>query len=192
MELGEKEMDISDGTRCVIPILEPNDIRLAADVVNLSSIRLSEQQLNALNGMVKFHQSPQKVPFLELIAAVESAARTLEETDATVGAGFRTASATAIHRAHRPKANLPVPTQKLLADLSRNENLVVTLVDKGGKTIVLDAIQYGQMCMAYLKDPAYERVMEFGNGLGHVKLMDTGVELFNESFVKLDASDQLV
>ncbi len=130
------------------------------------------------------------------MVGVESATCKLEETDLENGMGFRAACADALRKATLPKPNLIPKTRKILLNLSKNEQLVVTTADKGGRLVVLDSNQYSEMCMVHLQDKAYERVTQFGSGRGTVFLRDRpGIpseELLNECFSELDASDKLL
>ncbi len=87
-----------------------------------------------------------------------------------MGSGFRSACATAIQKATKPAHNMPKNYCNALADLSRNEGITVTTADKGGKLVVLDSVQYGELCLKHLEDIAYEKVTSFGTGRSTVVL----------------------
>ncbi len=65
----------------LIPYLTVDDSRLSADVINLSGFPLSGQQIHALDESLKFRQTPKDIPFVQLIAGIECAARELEGHD---------------------------------------------------------------------------------------------------------------
>ncbi len=174
----------------LIPVLKRDDVRLAADVVNLSSVSLTANQLTALNLGVKFHQSPSNMPMLQLVAGCENAARSLDPVDGAAASSFRIACAKELEKASLPKPNMTVRHQKALKDLCKNESIVITTADKGGKVVVLDLNQYSEMVLMHLQDPAYEIIPEFGSGRGHVDLQVEN--LLNENFVKLDPCDQML
>ncbi len=46
-----------------IPVLLPDNLWLAADVVNLSSMHLSQEQTYALNASIKFQEIPHSIPY---------------------------------------------------------------------------------------------------------------------------------
>ncbi len=176
----------------LIPVLEPNDSRLSADVINLSSIRLSDQQIAAIQTSVKFRKTPSSVPYSELIASVECTARHLDQTDLYRAASFRADCALQIARATNPRPNLKPGIRNALTLLANNEQLVVTVADKGGKPVVLHILQYGEMCMKHLEDPVYQRINEFGAGRGRIRLDAPGVQLFSKSYAVSDPSDHLL
>ncbi len=175
-----------------IPELVENDIRLTAEVINLSSIPLSVEQLHALNLLVKFRQTPHKAPFLELVSASECAAHLLEESDSLSAEKFRTQCATVIRNATIPKPNLTKRVRWVLRELSKHEKLVVTTADKGGKVVILDDLQYTEMCLAHLSDLAYELVKSFGSGRAKVTISNFSTGLFSTNFINADPSDRLL
>ncbi len=75
----------------LIPIIEPNDLRLEWTVINFSSYRLSEDQKNVLNMYVKFRQTPCQIPYLQMIASMECAAVALDQLETGDGNRFRIA-----------------------------------------------------------------------------------------------------
>ncbi len=91
---GNPDFELPFGS--TIPYLVEDDQRLVGDVVNLSTVCLSPDQLKVLNGTVKFRQAPRKVPYLELVAGAECAACSLELNGTSSCSGFRTACALAI------------------------------------------------------------------------------------------------
>ncbi len=74
--------------------------------------------------------------------------------------------------------------------MSGNQALTITNTDKGGKVIVLDFVQYGEICLKHLEDPVYQQVFEFGAGRGRIDLRSE--PLFNENFTASDPADHLV
>ncbi len=173
-----------------IPMVSPDDPWLNTDVVNLSSARFTRTQLEALEWMVKCRQSSKHIPFLQLIAAVETAAREIAEVNGEKVAWFRAECARVISRATPSAPNIPVRYTRLLNDLSRNPNIVVLSSDKGGKLVVLDQCQYAEMCLTHLEDRAYQKVSSFGSGKSQVDLQVR--EFAAESFRYSDPYDKLV
>ncbi len=154
-----------------ILVLERDDSRLLPTVINLSSVRLSGQQLSALEASLKFRGVPPTVPISQLVAGAESAARQLQEIDQPAATRFRAECATAISRATKPENNMDKDQCRILRDLSKKEDLIITNADKGGRIVVLEAKQYGEMCIQHLSDPAYQKVDVFGSGKGRISLM---------------------
>ncbi len=175
-----------------IPVLKENDLRLLEDVVNLSSTRLSKQELLALDSCTKFHQNPKRVPYIQLIAGVECVARQLENCVMGIGTEFRSLCADIIRKAPNPPSNLPDQLMSTLKKIGRNEELIVTASDKGGKLIVLDSVQYASMCIKHLEDAAYERVYSLEFGRSQVQIDDGQNCLFSTDFRKLDVSDRII
>ncbi len=173
-----------------IPHLYHNDPRLLQDVVNLSPTPLSQQQVRALNLSLKFRETPRFIPFAELVAGVECAAKELERDDLEGSMLFRTQCARVLQIATKEAPNLPKDVRTSLKSLSKNENIRVTVSDKGGKLVVLSDKQYGVMCLEHLKDPAYEKVLTVGTGRSKVVLAKT--ELFSDDYSASDPCDKLL
>ncbi len=88
-----------------ILVLVPDDVRLSADVINLSDVRLSEDQLAILNASVKFREVPKDIPVLELVAGVESAARDLERLVSVRSQKMLLSFIRLVHRLYKPLKN---------------------------------------------------------------------------------------
>ncbi len=174
----------------LIPTLVPDDVHLLPDVVNLSTVHLTEAQLSVLNGTVKFHETPRSFPVLQFIASAENAAHTLDQLDSSDGARFRSECAHAIDSATKPEFNLSKNQATILNQLCNNRSIVITKAHKGGKVVVLNSIQYTEMCIMHLENLAYEKIISFGTGKGRVDL--NNCDLLNEDFLKPDSADQLV
>ncbi len=180
----------------LIPVLKEHDGRLAANVINLSSVKLSETVLTALDRSLKFRESPSVIPTVQLIASSEAVARNLSLSDPVQASSYRVACAQAIKNASKPKPKLSDPDHKILKQLSQNKDIVITQADKGGKLVVLDQNQYSEMCLMHLEDAAYEIVDSFGSGKGKVVLRDRKKDVFEqlieEDFLSLDPYDKLL
>ncbi len=175
-----------------VPVLLQDDVRLTTEVLNFSTKALSIDQMRALNLSTKFRQTPRRIPYLQLVTASEHAARILEESDVVSAEEFRTSCANIIRQASIPKSNLSVSYRRILRDLGNDENLVVTTADKGGKVVVLDQIQYSEMCLLHLKDPAYELVSSFGSGRAKVTLSNFPAGFSCGDYTKPDPADRLL
>ncbi len=80
----------------LIPYLEENDPRLNMDVVNLSSVQLTNDQIQVLGLGLKFRRTTGKIPVLQLIAGAETTARDLERRNLTEANAFCIACSNAI------------------------------------------------------------------------------------------------
>ncbi len=175
-----------------IPVLWENDLCLASDVVNLSSVRLGKQELATLDSCTKFRQNPKRLPYIQLIAGVECVARQLDNWEGDSGTDFRALCADVIPKAPNPPPNVPDQLTGILKKIGKNEELIVTASDKGGKLVVLNSTQYASMCIKHLEDVAYERVYTMGTGRSQVQIDDSDNSLFSSDFQKLDISDRLI
>ncbi len=173
-----------------VPHIWADDPRLVPDIINLSKLTLSENQKSALQLGAKYRQTPHSLPFLKLIAGSESVAREIEQTDLATGVKFRSACVDLIKKAKVPRSNMRGHLRRALADLSNNEDVVVTMADKGGKIVILDAVQYSEMCLVHLQDSAYQRIYSLGTG--RTKISFQNDSLFKGNFGEMDSSDLLI
>ncbi len=116
----------------LIPVLYEGDPRLNSDIANFSSICLSSEQFQALNLSVKFRSAPTSVPYLQLAASAECAARDLDEIDATAASDFRLQCVEVIRKANIPKSNFEPRFFKALTTMGQNTASCITKSDKGG------------------------------------------------------------
>ncbi len=192
----EPAEQIVEPVQNLIPYIEENDIRLQADIVNLSSARLTNDQLEVLGLGLKFRRTMPKVPVLQLTAGTEMVAREMEQTDPIEANTFRIACSNTIQWAQPPSGNLDKKQRQALRKLRENQALAVLTADKGGKMVVLDLNQYTSVCLAHLECDAYELVTSFRIGRTNVVLRsetDAVVEEFSsEDFKTLDPSDKLL
>ncbi len=180
----------------LIPIINPEDPRLQSDVVNLSRVLLTNDQISVLSLGLKFRVTPPKVPYLQLITGAELAAQKLACRDPIQANTLRISCSNYIKRAKIPRSNLSKEQRRALKDLNNNQAITVMSADKGGKTVILDSDVYAALCMLHLQDPAYELVSEFGKGRGKVILRDQRGNLLEEfsktDFESLDPADRLL
>ncbi len=92
------------------------------------------------------------------MAGVESAWLDLRRYDFELADTFRSEAARMLSHAKRPFVNLTPELLKAAKDLRCNEDIFVTSADKGGRTVILRADQYAEMCEVHLNDNAYESV----------------------------------
>ncbi len=179
-----------------IPVIVRDDKRLKAEVINFSSISLSAVQCSVINESLKFRQTPKKIPYMELIASIEGAAKEMERREMPNANHFRIKCANVINSASKPELNLKPFQSQILKTLSENKSIVITQADKGGKATVLDQNQYTAMCLQHLEDPVYELVKDIGLGQSKVVLEESGPgqpsSFFNQDFLSMDASDKLM
>ncbi len=177
-----------------IPVIQPQDPRLEGEIVNLSSLVLTTEQIEVLKLGLQFRKAPPKVPFSNIIPGVETAAREMARTNPADASAFRVACIKELDRASTPKGNMSKRQSKVLRELRNNQLITITSADKGGKTVIVDSTQYGEMCLVHLSDVAYVSVEKFGASKGRTVLVNpkTGLkteELLNTSFVNMDPSD---
>ncbi len=190
---GEPEFGLLNFGAYVL-VLKQNDIRLEGDIINLSSMVLSMEQLEVLKLGLKFRQTPQQVPFTQIIPGIETAARQIADSNPADAAAFRSSCIKELTRAKRPKSNLTKRQNRILRELRENKLLTITSADKGGKIVIVDACQYAEMCLVHLSNEAYVSVESFGASRGHTVLINpkTGLkteEFVQDSFKDLDPSD---
>ncbi len=180
----------------LLPHLTPNDPRLDSDVVNLSHVLLTNEQIGVLSLGLHFRVTPKKVPVLQLVAGAETAAQEMQRTDPIGSNVFRILCSNTIHRAKAPKPNLTYRQRTALRDLRNNQAITVLTADKGGKVVVLDSVQYAALCEIHLQDNAYELVDSFRMGTGQVVLRNpqgASVRDFVETtYIGMDPLDKLL
>ncbi len=165
-------------------------------MVNLSGHLLTKDQLELLALSLRYRLAPSFLPWLKFIAGIESAFSDLRREQPEHAYRFRAEAAHILDKAKSPALNLSVNLLKAAKSLSRNENLVITTADKGGRTVVLHADQYAEMCFVHLQDDAYEEVRSLGTGRHKVFLTDPKTKLDNkvlsQDFSVPDVSDRLL
>ncbi len=174
----------------LVPELVQDDIRLNSNVINFSKTRLSEEQKTVLNMFMKYRQTPRQIPYVQLIASAEAAAKSLDNQEDGNSTRFRIACFKELDSASKCRPNIKPRQCNILKSLANNSEIIITNADKGGCVVVLDSVQYGEICLRHLLDPAYEEVKEFGTGTGRVDLDET--DLFSTNFVEPDCADTLV
>ncbi len=187
------EMDYQQGEpianlNALIPTIVPDDVRLQSDVINLSHVILSNDQITVLSYGLHFRRMPRKIPYIQLLAGAELAAQDLARSDPIVANTFQISCSNLIQHAELPYPNLMSPQKRAWKDLQSNEAIMILSADKGGKVVILDTLHYGAMCLAHLENPAYELVSSFGHSLGKVELRDSEGTIL-ENFVDTDYSE---
>jgi len=118
-------------------------------VVNLSSRMLTGPEEKILRLGLNFAPTPRRIPYVEVAAAVESAARSLNETEASELKG---SVCSILKRAKLPVHNLKKDEKLALKSLKDCPDIVVLRADKGNATVVMDTKDYEQKISELLED----------------------------------------
>ncbi len=179
-----------------VPVIEDRDGRLCGQVVNLSGLPLTCHQTELLQLGLRFQTAPKSIPRLKLMAGIEGAFADLRRVSQEDSVWFRSESARILHKARPIKPNLSKDLKQAAKQLNQDQNIVITSADKGGRTVVLLADHYAELCSTHLEDPAYSRVESFGTGRFKVSTIDpiTGrdKQVLNDSFQFPDLMDNLM
>ena len=123
-------------------------------MVNLSKVKLIEEEEDVLRLGLNFVPTPRKVSYMDRIAGIEMALHraklpqdTAEEIRAKVCSLFRNTP--------KPKQNLSTSQFKAIKSLKKRDNIVIMKADKGNATVVMDKENYHQKCCALLQPPTY-------------------------------------
>ncbi len=108
-----------------------------------------------------------------MMVGIEAAVMDLRRQDPEQSDRFRLEASRILDHAKLPKCNLTPNLLRAARQLRQNGDIVVTSADKGGRTVVLKAEHYAEMCELHLQDQAYERVETFGTG--HFKVNITNL-----------------
>ncbi len=179
-----------------VPFIRERDPHLCKEIINLSGLPLTVHQTELLKLGLRFHATPKFVPQLKLMAGIEAAASDLRRQSPEQSDWFQTDAARLLHHAKRPIPNLSKDLQKASKELCSNSDLVITAADKGGRTVLLHANQYAELCGVHLEDQAYQLVESFGSGRFRVSLTDPRTsqnkEILNDNFLQPDVIDRLL
>ena len=122
--------------------------------MNLSKVKLTEEEEDVLRLGLNFVPTPRKVPYFDYIAGIETALHraklpqdTAEEVKAKVCCLFQNTP--------KPKPNLSTPQLKAINSLKKRDDIVIMKADKGNATVVMDKGDYHQKCCVLLQPPTY-------------------------------------
>lgn len=124
-------------------------------VVNLSSCVLTDAEISLLAKGLKFAPTPNRVPVVEMVTAVEEIAPMLSEDQA---GELRYEIKKILKKPIKPKDNLAYEERKAIRMLKSKENIVILKADKGNKTVVMDKREYTDKLNCALSDSCFVKV----------------------------------
>ena len=123
-------------------------------VINLSKTELTQAQKSVLSKGPNFALTPDNVPNLNYITAIESMCSKLKEEDVAELRG----EINAVHRKGKaPKPNLNKEERIALNQLRKDKDRIILTVDKGVAMVVLDREDYNK-ARDLLNTPAYKEL----------------------------------
>ncbi|KFD64511.1 hypothetical protein M514_12995 [Trichuris suis] len=105
-------------------------------VINLSSRSLNTMEKLVLAKGLNYIPTPKKASFADLIARVEQSLINVEPNEANQIRGA--ISNTLTRTKHTPKKNLSLMEVKILKDLKKDNNTIITRADKGNAVVILN------------------------------------------------------
>uniref|UniRef100_A0A5S6Q348 Reverse transcriptase domain-containing protein n=1 Tax=Trichuris muris TaxID=70415 RepID=A0A5S6Q348_TRIMR len=129
------------------------DTDLDKIVVNLSSRILTSDEKEVLAKGLNFVPTPPKINYLDLISIVESEIRKDEKVQSDTLRSLLTSYITQRH--YRPVLNLSRLENRILRDLKRDDNIMITKADKGNVVVILDREMYNSKVKDLLDTDAY-------------------------------------
>ena len=124
-------------------------------VINLSKTELTPAQKSLLTKGPNFAISPNNIPNLEYITAIESMCPKLKEEDASeLGANINAL----LRKGKAPKPNLNKQERIALSQLKKDQDRVILTADKGVALVVLDKEDYINKVWDLLSQPAYKEI----------------------------------
>ena len=124
-------------------------------VINLSSINLTPAQKAVLVKGPNFAISPNNIPNLEYITAIESMCPKLKEEDAME---LRTDMNSLLRKGKVPKPNLTKQERIGLAQLKKDQDRVILTADKGVVLVAMDKEEYISKVQELLSQLAYKEI----------------------------------
>ena len=108
-------------------------------VINKSSKSLDDNTTSLLRRGLNFAVTPARLPTEDIITSTELACKNLDDITA---ASLRSEVARSVKRKKNIKPNVPKEEIKALADLKKDETILILPADKGRATVVLDKSEY--------------------------------------------------
>ena len=124
-------------------------------VINLSKTELTEAQRSVLSKGPNFAVSPDNVPNLDYITAIETMCSKLKEEDV---AELRGEIDAVIRKGKTPKPNLNKGERIALKQLRKDKDRIILTADKGVAMVVLDREDYNYKARDSLNTPAYKEI----------------------------------
>ena len=124
-------------------------------VINLSKENLTQAQVPVSAKGPNFSITPSNIPNMDYITAVESMCGKLKEEDAMA---LRTDINALLRKAKRPKPNLTKEERTGLAQLKKDKDRVVLIVDKGVAMVVMNKQDYINKAEELLAQLSYKTI----------------------------------
>ena len=124
-------------------------------VINLSKTELTPAQKSVLSKGPNFAISPNNIPNLEYITAIEPMCPKLKEEDASE---LRADINALLRKGKAPKPNLNKQERIALSQLKKDQDRVILTSDKGVALVVLYKEDYINMAQCLLAQPAYKEI----------------------------------
>ena len=125
-------------------------------VVNLSSRTLTNMKQQVLRRGLNFTPAPQKIPLMDITAAVEGVAQQMDNEKAA--SDLRGSICSILRRAKPPPSNLDKSERTALKTLKEDKSITVLPANKGNATVVLDMAQYEKKVKDLLADQVYKKL----------------------------------
>ena len=124
-------------------------------VINLSKVELTKAQRSLLEKGPNFAISPNNIPNVDYITAIETVCSKLKEDNA---AELRREIKGILKKGKIPKPNLNKEERTALTQLRKDKDRVILTVDKGVALVVLDKEDYNNKARDLLNTPAYKEL----------------------------------
>ena len=124
-------------------------------VINLSKVELTQAQRSLLEKGPNFAISPNNIPNLDYITAIETVCSKLKEEDA---AELRGEINGILKKGKIPKPNLDKDERTALHQLRKDKDRVILMADKGVAMVVLDKEDYIKKAKDLPNTPAYKEI----------------------------------
>ena len=133
---------------------QQQEIDLNKWVVKLSSRTLTDAEEQVLRRGLNFAPTPRRIPYIDIVAAVEGVTRHLNTEEANE---LRGSVCSLLKRARPPSSNMDKEERAALKTFRQDKNIVVLPADKGNATVVMDSARYEEKVTSLLEDPIYKR-----------------------------------
>ena len=124
-------------------------------VINLSKTEITPAQKSVVAKGPNFATSPNNIPNLEYITAIESMCPKCKEKDASE---LRANINALLRKGKAPKLNLYKQERIALSQLKKDQDRVILTADKGVALVVLDKEEYVNRAWGLLSQPAYKEI----------------------------------
>ncbi|XP_069354553.1 uncharacterized protein [Maniola hyperantus] len=127
-------------------------------VVNLSSVPIEENVLNALSKGLNFALTPRNIPIESIVCSIEDTI-VRNSIPAREAECLRQDIATFLRRAKLPQSNINREDRTALLDIRNNKDILILPADKGNATVIVDTEVYEDKINQLLADTnTYKKV----------------------------------